>query len=323
LFGKLDLKLQIASIKVLRQEALLDVKRLEISRGVATAYYELWFIKKSKEINNRLTNIIDQILKVSETGYETGRVLQHDIFRAQVELSKLTDEQIDLNNRYRVGEDKINALINRSGYVPVILSDKLEYPDVKLNLDALNELALKQNPWVKIKQLEVDSAKIIIDLAKKDYWPDMNAKVSYGQRDKDINGKDFDDFFSASLEVNIPLWKKTRQDRQLASAVKAYDSSDKMYENFTETLPHNIDALVSEIHDAQTRFMLFRDSLIPQARQWAISSLSAYEVGKIEFNTMIDAQIRLLRFELQADNYLFMIYKKRAEIEEVIGGPVL
>jgi len=46
-------------------------------------------------------------------------------------------------------------------------------------------------------------------------------------------------------------------------------------------------------------------------------------VGKVEFNTMINVQIRLLRFELQADRYLFQIYQKRAELEEVLGGPLI
>ncbi len=33
------------------------------------------------------------------------------------------------------------------------------------------------------------------------------------------------------------------------------------------------------------------------------------------------AQIRLLRFELQTENFIFRIYQKRAELEEVLGGP--
>ena len=59
-----------------------------------------------------------------------------------------------------------------------------------------------------------------------------------------------------------------------------------------------------------------------QADQWARSSQSAYEVGTIEFNTMISAHIRLLRFELQADKYLFDVYQRRAELEEILGGPI-
>jgi hypothetical protein len=45
-------------------------------------------------------------------------------------------------------------------------------------------------------------------------------------------------------------------------------------------------------------------------------------VGKVEFNTMVSAQIMLLRAELQAKRYLYSIYQKLAELEEVIGGPL-
>ena len=61
---------------------------------------------------------------------------------------------------------------------------------------------------------------------------------------------------------------------------------------------------------------------IPQALQWARSTLDTYEVGEVEFDTMINAQMRVLQFELQADRMLFSIYQKRAQLEEIIGGPV-
>ena len=68
---------------------------------------------------------------------------------------------------------------------------------------------------------------------------------------------------------------------------------------------------------------MITDALLVQAEQWAQSSLVAYEVGKVNFNTTISAQINLLRFELQAENYLFSLYKKQAELEEVLGTPLL
>jgi len=37
---------------------------------------------------------------------------------------------------------------------------------------------------------------------------------------------------------------------------------------------------------------------------------------------MISAQIHLLRFEIKANKYLFNIYQKRAELEEILGGPI-
>jgi hypothetical protein len=81
-----------------------------------------------------------------------------------------------------------------------------------------------------------------------------------------------------------------------------------------------VDALATDIRDTQKNYKLFSDALLLQADQWARSSLSAYEVGELEFDTMIGAQIRLLRFELQSSNFIFKIYQRRAELEEVLGG---
>jgi outer membrane protein TolC len=81
-----------------------------------------------------------------------------------------------------------------------------------------------------------------------------------------------------------------------------------------------VDALATEINNTQKNYKLYVDALLVQSEQWAYSSLAAYEVGKVEFNTMINAQILLLRAELQAKRYLYTIYQKLAELEEVLGG---
>ncbi len=108
----------------------------------------------------------------------------------------------------------------------------------------------------------------------------------------------------------------------MEATLKARDAAEKSHRNLLKSLPHQVDALVTEIHDTQENYNLFKEALLLQADQWARSSQSAYEVGSIEFNTMIGAHIRLLRFELQADNYLYDVYKKRAELEEVLGGAI-
>jgi outer membrane protein TolC len=183
-------------------------------------------------------------------------------------------------------------------------------------------MALQENPQSRVKQTEIDIVQIGIELAKKDYWPDMDVKLAYGQRDEDRTGRSLPDFVSAQVVVNIPVWQKTRQDSKLSSTLKAREAAEKSYRNLVKSLPFQVDALITEIRDTQKNYKLFTDALLLQADQWARSSQAAYEVGSLEFNTMLDAQIRLLRFELQADKYLFDIYRKRAELEEVLGGSI-
>lgn len=322
-FGKLSLKTQVAVLKANRQEAILTAKRLELARQIATTYFELGFVATSQEINARLTGMVDQILRVAETGYTAGRGLQQDILLAQVELSKLLDEKIILEKKRRTLEDRINELLNRKSFIPVKPPREIIWPDPILNVKELQARALKQNPWIKVRKAEVNQAGLEIELALKDYWPDMDFKVAYGQRDEDKTGRDLDDFISASVVMNIPLWKNSRQDKRLAAARKSYQSAMKSCQNLIESLPHKVDALTAEVSYTQNSYRLMADALIVQAEQWAQSSMAAYKVGKVEFATMISAWMQLLRLELQAEKYLFNIYQKLAELEEVIGGPIL
>jgi outer membrane protein TolC len=288
-FGKLDLRSQRAALKAVRLEATLEVKRFELARAIATTYYELGFVGRSLEINARLTEILNQLLRV-------------------------------LKKKRRTLENRINELLNRESFSPVIPPQDLSFPGLQLDLKELQDRATKYNPGLGIRRADIDIAAIETELARKDYWPDMDFKVAYGQRDEDKTGRSLPDFVSGSVTINLPVWKKYRQDPKLAATLKSHDAALKSYHSLLLSLPHRVDTLATEIQDFQENYRLFTDALILQTDQWANSSLSAYEVGSLEFNTMINAQIRLLRFELKADNYLYNIYQKRAELEEVLGG---
>jgi outer membrane protein TolC len=319
-FGKLDLRTQRAALKAVRQQAILDAQRLELARKIAVTYYELGYVATSLQTNARLTDIVSQLLGVAETRYATGRGLQQDVLQAQVEVSKLLDEKISLEKTRRNLEDRVNELLNRESFTPVQPPLVLSFPDLQLKIEPLQDKALRENPQLRVRQAQIDIAAKEIELARKDYWPDMDVKLAYGQRDEDFNGRDLADFVSGTVTMNIPLWQNSRQDSKLAAVKKDHQAAVNFYRNLVESLPHRVDALVTEIGDTQKNYRLFNEALLLQADQWASSSLSAYEVGAVEFNTMIGAQIQLLRFELQTANYMFRIYQKRAELEETLGG---
>jgi outer membrane protein TolC len=324
-FGKLSLKSQRQALMASEQQATLEAKKLELARKIAIAYYELGFVVTNYEINERLIDMVTQLLKVAETRYASGEGLQQDVLQAQVELSRLLDEKIVLEKRRRTLRDQINELLNREQFISVDPLMDLRYPDVELDFQALKEMkerSLARNPWLQLRQAKVAQSEVEINLAKKEYWPDMDFRVAYGQRDDDPTGHDRPDFFSATVTINVPLWAKSRQNKKLAAAKKSHEAATKSFRNLAESLPYQVDALTTEIKNTQKNYKLYVDALLVQSGQWARSSLAAYEVGKVEFSTMVSAHIMLLRAELQAKRYLYSIYQKLAELEEVIGGPL-
>ncbi|HHP7236618.1 MAG TPA: TolC family protein [Desulfobacterales bacterium] len=321
-FGKLDLRSQRAALLAIRANALLNEQKLFLAQQIADAYYQIGFVEHSLRINDRLSETISRLLGEAETRYATGKGLQQDVLQAQVELSMLVDERITLERRRRSLEDRILALLNRDTQQRISEATTPPEPGFELELEPLRGIALNRNPALQIRQAEIDITETDIELARKAYWPDMDVRLAYGQRDEDFTGRDLPDFFSAQVVINLPVWQKTRQDSRLKSSLKNRLAAEKSYRNLTESLPHQVDALVNEITRLKRNYSLYGQALILQAEHWAQSALVAYEVGKLAFDSMISAQIRLLRFHLQKEDYLFQIYRKRAELEALLGGPL-
>jgi len=320
-FGKLSLKTQLAILRAKTAESQWVAERLSLARQISVAYYELSLVVRSQAINEKLINKVNRLLQSTESRYASGKGLQQDVLQGQVEISRLLDEQNTLADRRRVADSKLNELLNRQTYEQIMPlgSEMLKLPDHQLDSQLLAKQALTQNPQITIRHLMVEQAGVGEELARKDFYPDFDIRLSYGQRDEDRFGNDLADFFSAGVSVNIPIWQKKKQKPKLEGSKKRRQAAVRSLRNLQLGLPHNIDALVSTMERLSNNYNLYRTSLLLQAEQWASSAQISYEVGKLEFNSMIKAQIQLLRFNLQADTYLFRFLQKQAELNEMIG----
>lgn len=321
-FGKLDLKSQKVALAAAKKKEMLRALRLELHRAVSEAYFELAFIDRSIEVNTELQQMVGQILRVAEAAYASGRGLQQDVLQAQVELGKLLDEKTTLISRKRILEDQLNELVNEGRFASVKTDGIPSLPELVLSGEALTKNALVHNPNLASLAVDIETAGIDVGLARKDYWPDMIVAVGYGQREEDLTGRDLPDFVHGSVSFTIPIWFQNKQNKRLLAALKRKSAAEKAYDNLEKRLPHQVDALLSEIESFQVNYRLFDEALLLQADQWSQASLAAYEVGKVDFDTMINAHVRRLRFGLQADRYRASVHKSLSRLQELTGLPI-
>ncbi|MCP4338292.1 MAG: TolC family protein [Desulfobulbaceae bacterium] len=312
-FGTLDLRQQASELKALEADYQVRSKRLEIANSLAEAWYDLGFVGKGLEVNENLKTIVIQVLRVAETRYGTGEGLQQDILAGQVQHSELIDERVNLESRENVIRTRLGSLLNRGEFFEETGPLSLEEPDEVPERTLLNRIAIQLNPLIQARKVAIDRAKVEVQLAEKAYLPGFDLRFAYGERE------DLPDFVSATVGMTVPLWQSTRQDSKLAAAKKRLVAAKKSLQGLRQTLPHSIDRVLAEIEGARDSYSLLREALSVQAAHLADASLSAYSVGKVEFDTMLSARMRLLRIDLKAERYKYQIYKKIAELEELIG----
>jgi outer membrane protein, heavy metal efflux system len=321
-FGKLDLKTQRAVLAAEIAEASWRGQRLALARDIVTAYFDLALAVRGERINTQLMELVNQLLQSSENRYAGGMGLQQDVLQAQVQLSRLTDEQNELADRRRTQNRRLNALLNRPAFQVVTPAVAMPMPPIEYDPQRLQALALSRNPEIVARGLAVEQAAVTVDLARKAFYPDFNVNLAYGFREDDRLGAERPDFFSAGVNLNIPLYRNRKQRPLLDAAAASRQAAAQALHDLQLSLPHRIETVSSAVERLKAGYKLYTGTLLLQAGQWADSAQSAYEVGKLEFNSFINAQMQVLRLQLQADTYLYRLYQKRAELEELIGAPL-
>ena len=64
---------------------------------------------------------------------------------------------------------------------------------------------------------------------------------------------------------------------------------------------------------------LYRQGIVPQATAALDSALSAYEVGTVDFLTLVESALTILNYELRYHEEIRDYYRNLASLEEVLG----
>jgi outer membrane protein TolC len=320
-FGKRGLKGEVAGLKAEKEAAVLEKQKLELTRKVSELFYRLWYVDRALDNNRRLKEMLTQVLEVTRTGYTSGRAQEKDLIQAQLEISRLEDKRIVLETERRTVDKDLNGLLNRAVFHSIKPPDQLAKPEPAMEIEALKQALQENNPQIRIKRIELKMAERETALADKNFWPDSEWRLTYGQRDE-IKGQQMADFLSASVMFNVPLWQGRKQTPIRDAKQEMTASARLALNNLLSALPYELEAVSGELADLTRNYRFYKETMINQAADLARSSMYSYQVGKLAFDIMIRAQIRQLDVELQADKYLQMIYMKQAMLDELTGQPV-
>ena len=78
--------------------------------------------------------------------------------------------------------------------------------------------------------------------------------------------------------------------------------------------------LFAQTTSQQELLQLFREDIIPKAQQALEQSISAYQVGKVDFQQMIDNWRDLLRFEITAQRIEAGLRQSLASLARAVGA---
>jgi cobalt-zinc-cadmium efflux system outer membrane protein len=264
-------------------------------------------------VTQRNKGLLEELAKITRTRYSLGQGIQEDVIRNQVEISKMVDDLIMLEQKKRALAAKLNYLLNRPPKTPLGQPAELDFSRVGFSIEELQQQAIEDNPMLKALKQEIAARRKNVELAKRDYLPDFSLKFAYGQRDDRL------DMYTGMIEMSLPIFIQSKQERKVAEGYADVRSAQAKYDSAQNEILYMIADMGSMVQRLERKNELYRTGIIPQARLQIDTAMSAYMVNKTDFMTLLDGRMKLYRYELEYHDALTEYEKSLAALEAVVG----
>lgn len=317
--GKRGLRREVAENEAEAVEHLYQETTNRVIRDVKVAYFDLALVVESVGLVEQNKQILEQFLKTAEVQYAVGKGQEADVLKAQIQVSRMDDELIRLAREQRLIEAELNRAVGRTTGSPLPSPEFLRLPEMDLSLDALREVAVSHRPQLRARQSMIDRGAKVIELARKNYYPDFDLRFAYSQRDTLEGGMRQDDMLSFTVAVNLPFWRQSKLDPQVAEVVAERSQVLSMYEADLNEINSRLRQELANAAQSLKSARLYETGILPQAKIAVEAALAAYRVNRVDFFTLLDNQMTVLNYEISLVAAITSYNKALAEIEFITG----
>ena len=324
-FGKRRLRGEAAAEAAGAARQRYEAAKLELFFRVRQAYYDCYYLGRvlaTTEENFRLLKYLENVVRLR---YRNQADPQSALLRLQVELGRLQDRLAGLRDRLSPTAAALNAALSRPPDAPLPLPASIPAETTDAADAQLLAWQAQASPALRAMQFEVAASRRRIDLARKEYYPDLTLGLTYIDTNASTGGRhpdgDGDDPVIAMLSMNVPIWRAkydagVREARAGSRAVRLERAA------LADALALRLKTTAYRYRDAHREVGLYRDTLLPKARQAYRIAETDFSTGKAGFNDLIDAQRTLLDLQLAHHRAQAERAKALAEIDLLVGRPV-
>ncbi len=324
-FGKLQLRGDAAMEAANAARQRFEARKLKLFYRVKEVYYEYYYLWRAIATIRENRDLVKHFEAVARTRYKVAEASHSDVIRAQVELGKLEDRLRSLEDFAEPIVARLNAALNRPAGAPIPWPQSMETSVVSITDEQLLGLLVGHNPELKGLDFDIASRQYRIDLAAKDYFPDVTLGGNYIDTGNSIGtmspSDDGKDAIIAMVSVNLPIWwdklaagVREARHRHLDAVHRKADRAN--------VLSADLKLASYRFRDAERKIDLFGDTLLPKARQSIKATEASYRAGRGTFLDLIDAQRVFLEFQLAHERALADRMQRLAELEMLIGTEI-
>jgi cobalt-zinc-cadmium efflux system outer membrane protein len=317
--GKLSLKGDIAAYSKDMATAGADEGWWDVREQASAMFYDLYATDRRLEVMGETLSLLKDFRQVARAMYEAGTGRQADVLRADVEVARMDGDIREMSAMRDGMAARLNALLDRPASTPVPSPVLGTIPVEVPARDTLLAWAEESRPALAGGRAGVARARKGVALADKQIWPDLTLGVTYGQRDGSAGPVRMG---SAVVGFSLPIHAGRRQYAARDEAAAMERLAEAQLGSVRAEVDARVVELLAELDRARTLTDLYRNEVIPEARSTVESALASYRVGKVDFMTLVDAQMSVNRYQGELYELLGDYGKAVASLESAVGRPL-
>jgi outer membrane protein TolC len=311
--GKLKLRGEIASKEADAGSSDLEAVRRRVTADVKTAYFEYWFYDKALQTTLKDKDLLTKLSQIAEARYRVGKGIQQDVLRSQVEISLLLQRLTVLQQQRNTSQARLNTLLARSPEAALPPADNIERSPLNYSLDDLYRLARQNDPGLHREEQMIERNQLAVNLAQKDYYPDLSVGFMYQQRPM------LPDMYGMTFTINVPVFYKSKQREEVRQATEERLSAESSRDNRKNELNFELKQQYLAAKASDELLRLFSQGVVPQSSLALESSMSAYQVGTVDFLSVLGNFSTVLNYEIDYYRELANYQSSLARMESMVG----
>ncbi|MEI7941957.1 MAG: TolC family protein, partial [Candidatus Riflemargulisbacteria bacterium] len=253
--------------------------------------------------------ILNQTYQSSLRQYEANRVPQQDPLTMSLMRSEATIKIEQLKEEKRSLLAEATRIIGGEEI-------QLSFPETLTSNKLLEELSVIQNLATTTGNVDILIASI--ELIKTNHFKQLANISNLFEYDLGANYDNTMGTFGWMVGLTLPLWANKNTNFMHAQESKA-DSASANLANITQQVKADVATLFFKIDSAERILPLYKNDLIPKAKQARNLAKTSYQSGQLTLNEWANTEQRYLSINGQYFQLLSERLTAEANINQIIG----
>jgi len=311
--GKLRVQAEAATAESRAKYFSFESAVLQAAYDVKQDYYRLWFLDQKIQVDREMLRLLSELERIARAQNDVGQVTLQDVYRAQIEMDRLTTEIANLEDSRQPLEAQFKAALGLKHDQPdPPLPARFESTALDLSPEQILDTAFARNPQFKALEAEVRQAQASVDLARKSKLPDVTIGSS-------VDVKQNPWLYWPQATVTLPIWRD-KIAAQIAGAQAGRRAAQARLTASQLNLTAEFAQKSYDYREVTRNLDLLREQLIPKARRSLEIARAAYLAGKTDFFNLLDAERSLLEFRLSEIDARIQRELTLSELSLLIAG---